>query len=146
MRTKILTIALAVLLFGACKNQPKEKETPKATTNKELHLNKGEKWIANPETHIGMANLQTLLNTVPDTINYDTLVAQMQNETRFIINNCNMEGDDHEQLHLVLHPILDGIDKVKDSEETADKEKGITQIKTNLEDYFEYFKSSAEIK
>ncbi len=142
IHTKIVTAVLALLLISSCKNQTTEKSTHLPDVSSELRLNNGKKWVANAETHTGMKNLEALLNNVSDTTNYTALGTVMQNETTFIINNCTMEGDDHKQLHLVLVPILDGIDTVKKSKSKEVQKKNIAKIKNNLNAYFKHFETS----
>jgi len=144
MRYQLLMISCLLLFATACTNQPQEK-VEKATTQEEesdkLHLNNGQKWTVNDETHIGMSNIQVLLANKTDSLNYDSLATKMEQETQYIIKNCDMVGKDHDQLHLVLHPILTSIGEVKNGADEASRENGVAAIEKNLSDYFEHFQT-----
>ncbi len=51
-----------------------------------------------------------------------------------------MEGEAHDQLHLVLVPILEEITDIKDVENTSELEKKVTNLQRLTTTYFEYFK------
>lgn len=127
----LLIIALGIFLISCGQQSGQEAGG--------LTLNNGQKWTVNPETHEGMMNLQTLLEQEP--LNLDSIGDQMADETTYIINNCDMKGEAHDQLHLVLHPILDNIRLLKETEDNATKEVGVKAISTSLDQYFEHFET-----
>ena len=137
MKTQIIILITASMLTYSCNNGKGEEHKHKS----EIKLNNGKKWVANSETQEGMKNLKNIMDKRTEDISYDSLVVLMQDQTRYIINNCDMKGEDHDQLHLVLHPILKSIDVLKESDSLEDKEKAIENTKQMLSDYFEYFKS-----
>lgn len=140
MTHKLFLIVCTITLLIACNHSP-ENEQHEESETATLHLNNGEQWIANEETHIGMTNIQELLNTMDGDVNYDSLVSQLKGQTRFIINKCNMTGEDHDQLHLVLLPILKSLDDIAAAEDKAAKKANVTSIEKNLADYFKHFKT-----
>ena len=141
MIQKFFSIAITLLVITACQNQAQKEEKVTHQESEKLHLNEGEKWLANKETHIGMSNLQNLLSTVADSVDYTALASKMGEETQYIIKNCTMKGEDHKQLHLVLHPILDNIAKVEQATGVEDKKNAVMAIKASLADYFTYFET-----
>lgn len=72
-----------------------------------VHLDSlGNRWIANPETTAGIANMSAILNAFdPASGNADTLKASLEEEFGLIFERCTMEGEAHEQLHNYLIPI-----------------------------------------
>lgn len=138
MKTKLIILLTVTMLIYSCNN---ENGDNKQKEEHSIHLNNGEKWTANAETQEGMTNLKNIMDNKTEDISYDSLVGLMQDQTRFIINNCDMKGEDHDQLHLVLHPILKSIDVLKDSDNSKQKENAIENTKQMLSDYFKHFKS-----
>ncbi|MBP6392512.1 MAG: hypothetical protein KA175_10495 [Flavobacteriales bacterium] len=66
----------------------------------------GNRWIANPETTTGIANMSAILQAFdPASGNADTLKAALEEEFGLIFERCTMEGEAHEQLHNYLIPI-----------------------------------------
>ena len=139
---KLSAIACVFLLATACHNQHQETSNYEESQSEELHLNNGEKWIANKETHLGMTQLQELLGESVDSIDYSNLGAKMQDETTYIINNCSMTGTDHDQLHLVLLPMLASISEVKATTDIEAKKVAVDKIQRNLKDYFSHFRTN----
>jgi len=66
----------------------------------------GNRWIANPETTAGIANMSAILQAFdPASGNADTLKAALEDEFGLIFERCTMEGEAHNQLHNFLIPI-----------------------------------------
>ena len=105
--------------------------------NSVLHLNKGKKWHVNDATHEGMTNIQNLLIEFinNDKKDYVSLAASMSSEASTLISKCDMVGIEHDQLHLILHPILESIDAIKQngSMET------LKTLSEQLNTYFNHF-------
>ena len=150
MRNKFILFGFGILLLSSCGNQSTEttQQEEQETTHEEkqestpaLHLNNGEKWTVNAETHIGMNHLQGIVDSLPDSIDFPAIAAKMETETQYIISNCDMTGEDHNQLHLVLHPILDGIRNMKEGANGEEGQKGLNTVQKNLEDYFTHFQT-----
>lgn len=81
-----------------------------------LKMNHGEKWPVNEATEVGMDQLEIIINdfTKEGGTDFVDLANQLKAETDIIIQKCDMKGEAHEQLHLVLHPILDQVHKLND--------------------------------
>jgi hypothetical protein len=147
MTNKLILIGYTIALFASCtqpshdKNQAANNEQYEEEAEATLHLNNGQQWIANEETHVGMTNIQELISSLDNSVNYDSLISQLKGETRVIINKCDMTGEDHDQLHLVLVPILKSIEGMAAAEDTSAKEVIVTEIEQNLTAYFKHFKT-----
>lgn len=129
---KGLTILLlAGVLFSCNKHAGHEEQS----TVSGLHLNNGKKWIANHETHVGMRNLDSLVKHKDQM----KLIDKMKTETSFIVNNCDMRGEDHEQLHLVLVPIIQTLDSLERDIDVEKKQMHFSRIQQHLSSYFEHF-------
>lgn len=108
---------------------------------KEIKLDEGNKWEANSETTEGIDKMLDLLKTNdPTTVeDYHYLASKLDEDKVFIVKNCTMEGQSHENLHVFLHPL---IEKIGALEKVSTEDKGaeiMASIKENLEGYYNYF-------
>ena len=138
MKTKISILILLLAITFSCKNET-SKTKPQAIQLKGLTLNNNEKWVANEETHIGMKRIDSILNNNTSTSG-KVLGDILSKQTSYIIKSCDMEGEAHDQLHVVLVPILEEITDIKDVENTSELEKKVTNLQSLTATYFEYFK------
>ncbi|MCB1042156.1 MAG: hypothetical protein KDC35_04425 [Acidobacteria bacterium] len=101
----------------------------------ELHLNEGQKWTANQATHDGMIQLLALINQedVPESLQSD-----MDTVIKGIITQCDMTGEAHDQLHIVLVPIIEAVNAMNTSEATAEH---LNNIRHQLDQYFAHFQA-----
>lgn len=129
-------IIMMLLSCYSCKNNTTE---PQAIQLEGLTLNNNEKWIANDETHIGMKRIDSILKNHTSTSG-KILGDVLSKQTSYIIKSCDMEGEAHDQLHVVLVPILEEITDIKDLENASDIDKKVTTLKRLTATYFQYFK------
>lgn len=152
MRTSIAKqyIILCLTIFSiGCNSEEKHKKVnqePKAETvvitdTLSLELDGQKKWISNLETHEGMINMKTIIsdfNSNKET-DYKFLGENLSKQTSYIIKHCSMKGTAHDQLHVVLIPMLDEISILKEE----DNKKKLTFALQNLEllikAYFNHF-------
>jgi len=134
----ILIVFIAILCIG-CKDD-KSNSTESIITLEGLVFNNGEKWIANSETHIGMKRINSILknNTTTDG---KVLGEALSKETSYIIKSCDMKGEAHDQLHVVLVPILEEITDIKDVADSSVLENKVSHLKSLVNTYFKYFKT-----
>ncbi|WP_252723705.1 hypothetical protein [Winogradskyella psychrotolerans] len=132
------SVILIMILLScySCKNNTTE---PQAVQLEGLTLNNNEKWIANEETHIGMKRIDSILKNNTSTRG-KTLGDILSKQTSYIIKSCDMESEAHDQLHVVLVPILEEITDIKDLENASDIDKKVTTLKRLTATYFQYFK------
>ena len=95
----------------------------------------GNRWIANPETTTGIANMSAILQAFdPASGNADTLKAALEEEFGLIFERCTMEGEAHNQLHNFLIPIHHALREF-DGQAARDREAMTTHLAT----YTTYF-------
>ena len=95
----------------------------------------GNRWIANPETTTGIANMSAILQAFdPASGNADTLKAALEEEFGLIFERCTMEGEAHNQLHNFLIPIHHALREF-DGNAAHDREAMATHLAT----YTTYF-------
>lgn len=153
MKKVLLAVSVSILIFTSCSNE--NKTSDKATSNQETEVQQAKpekavqetstsKWQANPETAEGMLMIKQIVKnfweTAEENRNYAMTGQELSYQTDYIIKNCNMKGEDHDQLHLVLEPLLKEISVVVNaaSYEEADKSlKEIEKLVTQFEEKFE---------
>jgi len=148
MKSNQLIIALLTVLTISCKTEPnKEKQIVakpveiEKTDNAELKLNDGKKWLANIETHEGIYNMNSIIKTFKNgqEKNYSTLGEQLSEQSSYIIKNCTMKGESHDQLHVVLVPMLDEITIFKESDSDNEASIALMRMENLIVEYFNYF-------
>ncbi len=153
-KLKWLVLSLVVVGFSmACNNSTKNKEehtsqvaknhddhddhhANEAEKEEKLHLNNGKKWIVNDATQVGMVNMQKILIAFAKekSTDFAKLGEDLGKESQTIINKCDMTGPDHDQLHIVLHPMLTAISGIKEG-----KQEDVIKMSNLLGKYFSHF-------
>ena len=149
MKTKLILLTVLAIFFLSCKNKT-ENDISNSSKNIEevvdesakLILNNGQKWIANEETHIGIENMETIIKQFKSETkkDYTALGESLSKQTSFVIKNCNMKGEPHDQLHVVLVPMLDEISILKESKNIDDSKNALNKLEALINDYFTHFK------
>ncbi|MCT4630536.1 hypothetical protein [Winogradskyella sp.] len=134
----ILLFFIIIMMLGCKKNNS---STSKSLAIPEgLVFNDGDKWVVNEATHIGMKRIDSILKN-NTSLNGKVLGDAISKETSFIIKSCDMTGKAHDQLHVILVPILEETTDIKDvNDATIFKDKA-AYIKRLVNTYFEYFKA-----
>lgn len=140
MKTQFILIVLLLVTISGCKNESNSTDVRSAFKLEGLTLNNNEKWLANKETHIGMKRIDSILK-FDSFKDGNKLGKALSKETSYIIKNCNMTGNAHDQLHIVLIPIIELISDIKDVKNTSELEKKVTNLQRLSATYFQYFKN-----
>jgi len=147
MKFKLLIVI--VIFFMSCKNETQKNnsnttEVEEVTVDEsiKLKLDNGQKWMANKETHIGIKNMDSIIKALKSEANKDyiSLGDALSKQTSFVIKNCTMKGEPHDQLHVILVPMLDEISILKESESKDDSENALGKLESLIKDYFNHFK------
>ena len=141
------TIALfiAIVLISCNSNTADESNTSATSLQIEgLHLNDGQKWIANVETEEGMqAMKQRVSSFTPSGVeSYEALGNDLSAMANQIVQQCDMEGEPHAQLHLVLAPMLEEIGNLKSTQQEEDGMEALLRFEALLEAYFAHFEAA----
>ena len=138
MKTKTALLILLLTLTFSCKKENNTTEF-KAIKLEGLTLNNNQKWVANKETHIGMKRIASILknNTTSDP---KVIGEALSKQTGYIIKSCNMTGEAHDQLHVVLVPILETIGDLKEAQNTSELEIKTKNLQRLTTTYFNFFK------
>ena len=127
----IFLIAVTLISLGL--------QAHEGTDGEQLKLDQGKKWIANEATHVGMTAIDKLLKSASDN---ETLVADLQKEIQSITSQCTMTGPAHDQLHIVLIPIIEQTAALG-SAKNADRQQHLDELKHLTHAYFKHFKTAA---
>ena len=138
--TSTIIIVAMLLSCYSCKNDTTKSEPQTKINLDGLTLNKNEKWIANSETHIGMKRIDSILK---NNLSLDgkTLGNLLSKETSYIIKSCDMTGEAHDQLHVILVPILEEITDIKDITNPSKLKDKVSHLKDLINTYFKFFKT-----
>ena len=162
---KHLIFAMSLLALVSCKdnkNQETEKkvnavDTSVETTNEhqehetsniyantwanDIALNNGSKWQANLETNEGVERIKKSLKT--QTTNsledYSKLVELLNVDKNYVIKNCTMKGDSHDNLHVWLMPLIEKIEALSEAKTLEEAAKLKQSIEENVNAYDTYF-------
>ena len=134
----LIFIFLIVVTYS-CKNNKVETEVDSVL--EQLILNQGKPWLVNNETHIGVTKMDSLIEnfTKSKDKNHTNLGELLSKQTSFIIKKCSMTGKPHDQLHIVLIPMLDEIFILRESDDITIKKAALSKLQIYIEKYFEHF-------
>lgn len=146
MKNKISTLFLAGLLATTYSFSvtAAEHHHHHEQNNSQLVLNQGEKWVIDDSLHIGMSNIKQEVIENLDEIHherftkqqYADLVVILDKHLTFLFENCKLPPLADAQLHLLLANVMQGVDKMKNSE---NKKQGAILIIQSLKTYPVYF-------
>ena len=135
MKYLLFFALLSLPFFQACT----DKHHGKAEA---VQLDKGKRWIANPETTSGIADMQAILakyeGKTADASSRKALRAELENAFQGIFKQCTMKGPAHDQLHNYLLPMKALFEKIE-NETVGESEAAIGQLKQHLVDYHTFF-------
>lgn len=147
MKSYLFAFFVSILLFTACKKYTNnaepaaEVQTISVADTLLLTFNNGHKWGVNAETEQGVKNMDSLIKEFEASgfKNFKTLGDNLFKETGYIIKNCTMTGESHDQLHVVLVPMLDEISILRASQSAAQNQRAFTNLQELIQAYFKHF-------
>ncbi|EGV44031.1 hypothetical protein BZARG_1497 [Bizionia argentinensis JUB59] len=147
MKSSLFLVLICAALFTSCKNEPKATDSLE-TVQKisvadtlQLNLNRGDKWLVNPETHEGVKNMEAIIKKfdLESSTNYKELGDKLSKQTSYVIKNCTMTGEPHDQLHVVLVPMLDEISVLRETNNPKLADVAHDNLKELIQAYFNHF-------
>ncbi|SDS66656.1 hypothetical protein SAMN04515667_2693 [Formosa sp. Hel1_31_208] len=148
---RLLTAAILLIILGVgCKNEEKKTSSESVSSSEhiavldtlQLKLDNGKKWVANIETHEGVQKMDSIISVFKKrkSSDYKALGDDLAKQTSYVIQNCSMKGEPHDQLHIVLVPMLDEISILREQTDRTTSEAALHQLEQLIEAYFKYFK------
>lgn len=145
-KIKLVLFLLAIVSIGSCKKNKEDQTSKEANeinsvseknteTAAEVGLNKGQLWVANPETTDGITTLQKIILESGEEESALILKEKLKSEFAMIFKKCTMKGEAHNQLHNYLIPLKLKIDNLEDSNKAEIKK----EIQAHLEQYKLFF-------
>lgn len=116
-----------------------------AGTEIKLSLNNGAKWNSDESTFTGMKRLELTLfnfnndNKESSVVQYNKLGIALANIDNEIISQCSMKGKDHDQLHVLLAPMLANVDVIKNGKDLIEIKVNAKALSEALVKFFEHF-------
>ena len=149
MKLQLVALYILLIFSFSCK-KGNNKTISKIMEEKEisvldtlsLKLNNGERWIVNEATQIGVTKMDSIIKSFNSnkSDNFIELGNNLSKQTSYIIKNCDMTGEAHDQLHVILVPMLDEIWVLKESNKVEDCREAVNELKSLIEAYFVHFK------
>ena len=104
-------------------------------------LNNGEKWQANPETHEGFTRMEAIIQeelSANEETNCMQVKEKLIAEYDYILKECTMTGEAHDQLHNYLMPLSEYIKELNTTDQTICRNT-MKKIDNYIADYKNYF-------
>ncbi len=158
MKTNIMTVSvLALGITLSCGNLQEQKHHETTTTEKvdsknsdenaevKLTLNNGAKWNSDESTFNGMGRLEATLaefsasTSTSSITDYNSLGESLANINKEIISQCSMKGEDHDQLHIILAPMLANVDVIKNGEDIDKAKTNTDELSKAIDQFFAHF-------
>ena len=145
---KVLVLLIAVLMFSAgcsdSEHNTKGHEVHEKEDAGKLALNNGKKWTADSITNVNVKDLQAVIEKFNASENkslalYKTTGAELQTGINKLVNDCKMEGPDHDALHQWLLPLIDEVSKLNRSVAEAEATEHMKATRQRLLLYADYF-------
>ena len=130
------TSILSMLLLASCAgDEPSDETSESSSENTEtsveddaladeveadlegLELNAGSKWVVDISTDEGMGEVQDIVDAF-DGEDSKQLGKDIKKSLKSIIKGCDMEGEDHEQYHILLEAMLTEAKNLKKGKST----------------------------
>jgi hypothetical protein len=161
MQPKLILFAAIMAMFTACNNAGSTSESANAehesmhqhdaTTHEHsagaahgLSLNNGQKWQTDESTRKHATKLNNMINdfekqTDKSVPAHHSFADKTQEELQQLINNCTMEGPDHDALHLWLEPVLNDVKTLKNTASDEEAQTAAATLSGDVRKYNEFF-------
>lgn len=112
-----------------------------------LSLNQGKKWQTDEALRKGMENIRGALAADLKAIHngklkpeqYDALASKVNGEIAYVVQNCKLDKEADEQLHVVLAQLIEGVEALEGKHEGEPRRHGAERIAKALDAYSRHF-------
>ena len=141
----LLAISLIIPAFAFADQHTEHKH--ETAVHATLQLNDGKKWNTDDALRHAMGNIHASVTSALPAIHagklgtkqYDTLGKDITAQLAFIVQNCKLDPQADEQLHLIIEGIVSGINMATAKQSTHKRARGIHKIAESLNTYGKYF-------
>ncbi|MCK9402101.1 MAG: hypothetical protein M0Q26_01750 [Chitinophagaceae bacterium] len=148
---RALTMLLATGLLLACNSQNEKENSTTAEPATENHehtekanglvLNNGAKWKADSTTLANAAGLQGIVsNAKKESLeNYLQTASRLESGLSKMVNECKMNGADHDALHQWLEPLMQKTKELKKATASENAAAVLGDIEKQISLFAQYF-------
>jgi len=128
---KAIIAITALFTVAACQSTPEGGPS----------LNQGKKWQVNEEMkpHIERAENILLDYLAEKDTDHLALATRLKNQNDRLIKSCTMEGPGHDELHHWLHPHMNLIKKLAETDDATQAAAIVSELATSFATYHQYF-------
>ncbi len=160
-RGMAVLLGTTTIFLHSCKNDPKRQssdsqsnpdqvQVEEASPNvpiahdawiNEIQLDHGSKWLANAETTMGVSKMLEALASFKGQTksDYQALGNDLNDLKNTIVKECTMTGPSHDNLHVWLHPLIEKIEALQNTDSEASGVQRVHDIEQHLNGYYEFF-------
>ena len=148
MKKKLFTVLCVSILFSCNQatnnSESQSNHNDSMATDTSLTLNNGAKWKADSVTNHNLVRLKVTANMFrvdpfPPLNTYQILGGDLANDVDTMLQQCKMQGADHEALHRWLAPISNQSTRLKNITDTAEGRKIFDSVDRRINLYSQYF-------
>ena len=160
-RGMAILLGASTIFLNSCKNNPNrqssdsqsnpgqvqvEEVSPNVSVahdawTDEIQLDHGSKWLANVETTLVVSKMLTALNGFngSSVSAYQALGDDLNELKNIIVKECTMTGPSHDNLHIWLHPLIEKIEALQNTDSKVSGVQMVQDIEQHLNGYYEFF-------
>ena len=141
-------IFYVLMLFALVSCKPTKKQEAAEVNDlysnswiQEIKLDNGKKWQSNSETNEGVLKMQNRIKDFSSNTleGYYELAEKLNVDKNYVIQNCTMKGDSHDNLHVWLLPLIAKLDALSEANTIEEAAKLKQSIEENINEYADYF-------
>ncbi|MBK8041708.1 MAG: hypothetical protein IPK21_03040 [Haliscomenobacter sp.] len=112
-----------------------------STSEGELSLNNGQKWVVNAEMKPHLEQSERILNDylTQKGADYEKLAADLKVQNDQLIKSCTMKGKSHDVLHQWLHPHMALIENLSEEKDPKQAASIVEELEQSFKTYQNYF-------
>lgn len=153
----VITLFFAVAFAVSCHNNDTADTTERETVEESLlaspltpvpvaglNLNNGERWVVDAPTAANYSNLKQITDRFVETDgrdleSYHAYCMEMSEALNKLIQECRMEGADHDALHDWLEPVIKDVNDLKKSVDPLEAQKIFVSLNNRVQIFDSYF-------
>ncbi len=137
----IISVLIVVTMISCKSNETEKNPLLNNHWETEIKLDGTNKWTANNETTEGVNKMLDILENLHTTpaLDYSALGKDLKSEINIVIQKCSMKGPSHDNLHVLLMPLIDKGDALQKARSIEENKALVESIFYHLKGYERYF-------